>query len=192
MSMNEPCPLCKKMIPISDIINNNCPHCGSKPPEGKKEEEAIATESSLLYPETPPETPSEEPPIIVKENGTAPTDGELIGQLRGAVIKLENMVNGASVERLRMSGEIKSLRQEIETLGERIEQFEVPEKVVDWEAVAKSRGFQSEKEMLDDMYNSKKLSMGKIGKELKVTKFIILKRMDKHGLERRRVGLQKK
>ncbi len=194
MSMNEPCPICKKLIPISDIINNCCSHCGSKPPEGKKkEEEAIATESSLLYPDSPPSDEEQPPPpIIAKKNGLAPTEGELIGQLRGKVARLENMVNGASVERLKMGRELKSLRQEIDTLGGRIEQFEIPDKVEDWEALAKSRGFQSEKEMLSDMYSVKKLSMEKIGKELKVSKFIILKRMNKHGLERRRVGLQKK
>lgn len=188
MSMNEPCPLCKQMIPISDVINNSCPHCGSKPPDVKSQQErqALAREDAVLITNVSTEHPSPVTPVEPKE-----TDHEILVKLRGEVIKLGNMVNGASVERLKMNGEIKSLRQEVQTLQERVEQVETPF-IEDWSALVAEKGYATEKAMLDDMYNNKKMSMRKMADELGTSKFTVQKRMDKQGLERRKPGVNKK
>jgi len=204
MSMNEPCPLCKKMIPIADVINNSCPHCGSKPPEIKtqaeREREAIAREDAVLTKEI---TTEESPAVKTTEWGKRPPDsdngnetqkvpevipeGEMVVQLKRKVTVLENMVNGASVERLRLTGELKSLRQVVDTLGERMDQLE-SSVMDDWAERVAEQGYQSEKEMFDDMYNVKKMSMRTMAEVLKTSKFTVQKRMDKQGLKRRKVG----
>lgn len=59
---------------------------------------------------------------------------------------------------------------------------------IDWEDYARAAGYSSERQMLDDMYSNKRLSMSEIGKRLGYTKWDILYRLRKHGIERRPFG----
>ena len=77
--------------------------------------------------------------------------------------------------------------QVVDTLGERMDQLE-SSVMDDWAERVAEQGYQSEKEMFDDMYNVKKMSMRTMAEVLKTSKFTVQKRMDKQGLKRRKVG----